>query len=229
MLKTSAHDGLPVLNCPNRWPLFKKHSGSDSSIYQSDPASIVFDSWTIPDVEDKPASYQSVKDIWWRAVWAERQIRLRPHSVTSAPSPPTFHQPPMEMVSTLTRPDLERMLRFFPLPQCSFQKCQSWSKHCRRIYDFQIRDQGRCAFSVVMSWLCYLWHSRSRSALQSSSYKGFIRLDHPGIYMANEWEEKHNRTKNNTNSQDLNCIIISLCNNVYMLHLKNTFAFSNKY
>lgn len=115
MLKSSAHDGLPVLNCPNRWPLLKKHSGSDSSVCRTDPASIVFDSWTIPDVEEKPARYQSVKDIWWTPVWAERGIRQRARSVTSAPSPPTFHQPPMETVSTLTRPDLERVLHFFPL------------------------------------------------------------------------------------------------------------------
>lgn len=204
MLKTSAHDGLLVLNCPNHWPLLKKHSGSDSSVYRTDPASIVFDSWTIPDVEEKPARYQSVKDIWWTPVWAERQIRLRARSVTPAPSPPPFHQPPMETVSTLTRPDLERVLYFFPPSQCLFQK--HWSLEANTAGESMPSRSGiRCAFSVVMSWLRYVRHMWSRSALQSNIYKGFLRLDPPGIYIAGQREEKHTHTyKHNINSHDLN-------------------------
>lgn len=93
---------------------------------------------------EKPARYQSVKDMWWTPVWAGRQIRLRARGVTSAPSPPTFHQPPMETVSTLTRPDLERVPHFFPLAMLFSGTTLSGQT---RQGDLRLPDQGQDALS----------------------------------------------------------------------------------
>lgn len=64
--------------------------------------------------------------------------RLRARSVTSAPSPPTFHQPPMETVSTLTRPDLEGVLHFFSSHNAYFRNV---SRQTRQ-ENLRLPDQG---------------------------------------------------------------------------------------
>lgn len=195
MLKTSAHDGLPVLNCHNRWPLFKKHSGSDSSIYQTHPASIVFDSWTTPDVEEKPARYQSEKDMWWT-----RKASCTQHDLGSFSS--HFSSTPHGDGFNFNSSWPWKSASFFPSRDAYFRNVDLEANTAGEF--MHSRSGIRCAFSVVMSWLRYVRHMWSCSALQSNIYKGFISLDPPGIYIAGQQKEKHTRTKNNINSHDLN-------------------------